>query len=861
MKRLLVGLLFVVSALAQPFVPPQPNPLTDYVSVKYYGAVGDGVNDDTVAIQTAINTGRPVYVPAGTYKITSGLTNGTTRMQLIGSGSGQGGSSLGTPTSKIVQATANTPVITVSGSRNLVRGLLLSFTSQQPAANTSAACLVLGNGGSVNIFDDLTMANGAYGIYQADGTANWNNTFGSIWVTGASISGVYLGGSGTTTTFVNLYIQNAFNAVNTAVTGATVSSSTNIAFTFSSVPTAVTTNTMVYLSGFDNGSGFNGLTARVTTVSGTTVNAYVTTTVSNPSVMGVVQNEGLWSGPAMVIGYGDYEFDNLDVEQGIVTSPVYPNSQGLIVCYASACDIGVLHVEGVQFYGSTLNYIIGGGPTMLNVRQLEVVSSGLGINSNTYMYYGGSSTRPGYADFKQVRFGGNAHNTDTITLVGNPGVTYPTVTDLDHLPLNISATVSLGDGNYDFIGTATSPIISSISVPSPTLDSLTITNTATVGTLSAQTAVYMATGWATNGFNIGKTSANYPLYLWNNNGGGDATIIYGSGTGGLSFYDNTTTLGSQLYADTTQLVLQPVRNGNYGVGRSAEINGENAFGTNFTGGTLYLAGGTSTGTGNGGYIRMYTSPAGASGNSANAGVERFRIDQNGAVTIYGGALNMSSHQINKVTDPSLAQDAVTLNYYVTQSSGQYRTLIYSALGGVSKAETLDITSTQSSYLLTNNYAVYYAVYLPPGTSGAQTLTGAGWIQYTKGSYISGNTNEIALYSYSGGTLTKVATSGNVGGLWSSANAGVYQKQAFTGTYSASPGLYFIGVCYNYNTTQTTQPAIYAGAANIPSGMVTQDFANSAGLVMFQSGQNSLPSSVSASSLTKGTIQMGYFFLY
>jgi hypothetical protein len=51
------------------------NTLDGFVNVKEFGAVGDGVADDTAAIQAAINAGAPqgsaIYFPAGTYRTTA----------------------------------------------------------------------------------------------------------------------------------------------------------------------------------------------------------------------------------------------------------------------------------------------------------------------------------------------------------------------------------------------------------------------------------------------------------------------------------------------------------------------------------------------------------------------------------------------------------------------------------------------------------------------------------------------------------------------------------------------------------------------------------------------------------------------
>ena len=67
------------------------NRFADVVNVKDFGAVGDGVADDTAAIQAAITaaTSRSsIYFPDGTYNILSQLVFTTSNVDIVGSGSG-----------------------------------------------------------------------------------------------------------------------------------------------------------------------------------------------------------------------------------------------------------------------------------------------------------------------------------------------------------------------------------------------------------------------------------------------------------------------------------------------------------------------------------------------------------------------------------------------------------------------------------------------------------------------------------------------------------------------------------------------------------------------------------------------------
>lgn len=169
-----------------------------FINVKAFGAVGDGVADDTSALQSAMDgvaAGGTVYFPAGTYKITDHV-----RFPSNATIAGAGTSTL------ITQATANKAVLVSKayiagspGGRTQIRDLRLKAST-----GTSAHGLVLCDFFSLvrNVEIDGC---GGYGILttrtRADattvGSSLVENSFADIVVRDAGLNG-FRGGDGVT---------------------------------------------------------------------------------------------------------------------------------------------------------------------------------------------------------------------------------------------------------------------------------------------------------------------------------------------------------------------------------------------------------------------------------------------------------------------------------------------------------------------------------------------------------------------------------------------------------------------------------------------------------------------------------------
>jgi len=207
-----------------------------------------------------------------------------------------------------------------------------------------------------------------------------------------------------------------------------------------------------------------------------------------------------------------------------------------------------------------------------------------------------------------------------------------------------------------------------------------------------------------------------------------------------------------------------------------------------------------------------------------------------------------------LTTPRLI-NGVSFNGSADISTDTYLKAIQ-AMGSTIVAQNIDGTLADASGAISvASQRVYFlAVYLPVAT----TITGFKWKQSVTGNYTASNYNGGGLYTYSGGTLTLVASSTNDANIWT-ATVNTIGSKAFSSTYSAAAGLYFVAVTYSASSA-VTPPSL---GSLVPSSSVNivNDFTNSAKSSGFISSLTALPSPTQAMSgitATGGEIWVALF---
>jgi len=144
----------------------------DYVSVKDFGAIGDNVADDTVAIQAALDAFKGIHIPQGNYKITAPLNLNNNNFIF---GEGRGSILTSTHDGAVFQGKAVTPASGTNVRRFSGGGS--NFMIYGPGvASTSSIGLDM-RGCTMFKWFDVLIQNINTGVFQGGGYSTYYNEY------------------------------------------------------------------------------------------------------------------------------------------------------------------------------------------------------------------------------------------------------------------------------------------------------------------------------------------------------------------------------------------------------------------------------------------------------------------------------------------------------------------------------------------------------------------------------------------------------------------------------------------------------------------------------------------------------------
>jgi hypothetical protein len=215
-----------------------------------------------------------------------------------------------------------------------------------------------------------------------------------------------------------------------------------------------------------------------------------------------------------------------------------------------------------------------------------------------------------------------------------------------------------------------------------------------------------------------------------------------------------------------------------------------------------------------------------------------------------GTLTGTTLASNVVTSSLTSVGTISTGVWQGTTTDRYQ-LAITALGSAIVAQNIDgnLSTVLNNASMTSLRTYWQAVYIDK----AQTITGVKWRQAVQGVYTAQTYNGVGLYSYNTGTgvLTLVASSTDDGNIWKAAvsTAGSLASKAFSSTYAATPGIYFVCCVYS-SSAQTTAPSlgiIIASPTTFNINVGANDFSNSAKTNGIISGLGALPSPTQAMS--------------
>lgn len=165
------------------------------------------------------------------------------------------------------------------------------------------------------------------------------------------------------------------------------------------------------------------------------------------------------------------------------------------------------------------------------------------------------------------------------------------------------------------------------------------------------------------------------------------------------------------------------------------------------------------------------------------------------------------------------------------------------IGSSVKAISLGMTlaSCTGTSTMSDGITRFVAVYI----ESTETITGVMLALNTAGDYTADNYNGVGLYSEASGTLTLRASSADDGNIWKTAATSVITK-AFSSTYVATPGLYYVAILWNNSAVNTSPKLATMGLTS--AAYLTLDFPNSVKLCGYKSGHTALPASIELSTI-------------